>query len=116
MLEPRFNLVANNWHYYLKPPSTPLKLDLLSASKYGTPATGARCNDAQRCWTTSNNVTRKVTKAFYSSIDALPNEKMSPFRVIYELINEELNMTSWVARERPSVDFLRNHVECISAL
>ena len=47
------------WHS-----STPFKLDLLSASKYGTPATGARCNEAQRCWIPSNDVTRKVTEAF----------------------------------------------------
>ena len=58
----------------LYPPSTPFKLDLLSASKYGTPATGARCNDALRCWIPSNDVTRKVTEALASSHGVLPNE------------------------------------------
>lgn len=51
----------------LYPPSTPFKLDLLSAGKYGTPAPGARCNDVLRCWIPSNDVTRKVTEALDSS-------------------------------------------------
>ena len=58
------------WHS-----STPFKLDLLSASKYGTPATGARCNDAQRCWTSSDDVTRKVTEAFSPLRGVPPNER-----------------------------------------
>ena len=54
--------------------STSFKLDLLSASKYGTPATGVRCNDDQGCWIPSNDVTRKVTEDFCSSYGVMPNE------------------------------------------
>ena len=60
------------------PPSTPFKLDLLSASKYGTPATGAtgaRCNDTQHCSIPSNDVTRKVTEVFTSLSSYLRRNK-----------------------------------------
>ena len=60
-------------------PSNPFKLDLLSASKYGSPITGARCNDAQRCWIPSNHVTRKVTGGFRPFYGVLPNEHKAVF-------------------------------------
>ena len=49
-------------------------MDLLSASKYWTPAPGVHCNDALRCWIPSNDVIRKVTTALDSSHGVLPSE------------------------------------------
>ena len=54
-------------------PSTPFKLDLLSTSKYGTPTTGARCNDAQRYWSTSDAATRKVAAGLLFSYLPAPS-------------------------------------------